>query len=256
MKTELLYGDSRSLMLSIEKESIDLIVTSPPYDNLRNYNGSSYTWRDTLWQEIIVAAYRVLKTGGVMVWVVGDATINGSETGTSFKQALFAMDAGFRLHDTMIYNKKTMPKNHNRYEQDFEYMFVLSKGKPKTFNPIIEPCKYAGQDKSARTMRQDGDELGNRCGKGAVKDTKIKGNIWRILPDHKSKHPAIFPLALARDHILSWSDEGDTVLDMFMGSGTTGVACINTGRNFIGIEQDLEYMRIAEKRIREAKDAL
>lgn len=252
MQVDLRLGDCLELMQEIPNDTIDMIITSPPYDNLRSYNGSSTEWCEVTWRAVIVSAYRVIKEGGVMVWVVGDATIHGSETGTSFKQALFAMASGFRLHDTMIYNKKTMPKNHNRYEQDFEYMFVFSKGKPKTFNPILEVCKYAGQDKSARTMRQDGDELGNRCGKGAVKDTKIKGNIWRILPDHKSQHPAIFPLALARNHILSWSNAGDTILDMFMGSGTAGVACANTGRNFIGMELDFKYFRMARKRIKEA----
>lgn len=251
MTIKLLRGDCRDLMSTVPAAEVDLIITSPPYDNLREYNGLE--WHSCIWECVLREAFRLLKKGGVLVWVVGDATIKGSESGSSFRQVLYAMSIGFNLHDTMIYNKKTIPKNHNRYEQDFEYMFVLSKGRPKTFNPILDPCIYAGKDRKSHTMRQDGDHLGSRCGKGRVKDTKIRGNIWRLLPDHKSKHPAIFPVALAKDHILSWSNPGDTVLDMFMGSGTTGVACLITGRNFIGIEKDREYFKIARRRIREAQ---
>lgn len=247
---KLMFGDCLERMKEIPSGSVDLTVTSPPYDNIRSYNGNNDQWSESVWRDVIKDLYRVTSDGGVVVWVVGDATIKGSETGTSFKQALYAMSCGFNLHDTMIYNKNTIPKNHNRYEQDFEYMFVFSKGKPKTFTPIRVSCIYKGQDKSKRTMRQDGDELTSRSGKGVVKDDKIKGNIWRMISDgNKTNHPAVFPLQLALDHVLSWCSEGDTVFDPFMGSGTTGVACVNTGRKFIGIELDSTYYGVACGRV-------
>lgn len=194
---------------------------------------------------------------GVVVWVVNDATINGSETGTSFRQALFFMENGFNLHDTMIYEKSNpIPQNHNRYEQCFEYMFVFSKGKPKTFNPIKETTKNAGKymNWGGRPTKMDD----NQCRRHRETELrqcnsqKIRKNIftYAIGVDRGIKgHPAIFPLALARDHILSWSNEGDTVLDCFMGSGTTGIAAIDVGRNFVGIEISPEYMELAKSRI-------
>jgi DNA modification methylase len=245
-KDTVICGDCLEVMKDIPDKSIDLTVTSPPYDNLRTYNGYSFDF-----EGIAKELYRVTKDGGVVVWVVGDATIKGSETGTSFKQALYFKEIGFNLHDTMIYYKKFIPKTHNRYEQEFEYMFVFSKGKPKTFNPILEPSKYAGQNKNARTMRQDSDELSNRSGKGVVKPYRIKGNIWRLLPDHISSHPAIFPEKLSEDHILSWSNESDTVLDPMCGSGTTCKMAQENKRHFIGIEISQEYCDIANERLRQ-----
>ena len=231
---------------------IDLTVTSPPYDGLRTYNGYSFPFED-----IAKELYRTTKQGGVVVWVVNDSTKNGSESLTSFKQAIYFVGCGFNLHDTMIYRAEKPPLTHNRYEQKFEYMFVFSKGKPKTFNPILEPSKYAGQDKKSRTMRQDSDELGNRSGKGCVADLKIKGNIWEYaIGGGKStkdqiafKHPAIFPEQLANDHILSWSNEGDIVYDPFAGSGTTGKMAILNKRKCIMSEISAEYCEIIKKRL-------
>ena len=231
-------------------ECIDLTVTSPPYDNLRTYNG--FTWD---FEGMASELYRVTKPGGVVVWVVGDATVKGSETGTSFKQALHFKEIGFNLHDTMIYKKANYtPLTHNRYEQEFEFMFVFSKGKPKTFNPIKIPCKYAGTQtwgKSSYYKTSDGTLTPKeRC---VIGDTKIKGNIFEYLTGStktgKIKHPAVFPEQLAIDHVLSWSNPGDVVLDPFMGSGTTAVACLRTGRNYIGFELSSEYCQIAEQRI-------
>lgn len=234
---------------------VDLTVTSPPYDNLRDYKGFDFSFK-----EIAKELYRVTKCGGVVVWVVNDSTKKGSETGTSFKQALYFKDCGFNLHDTMIYKAEKPPLTHNRYEQKFEYMFVFSKGKPNTFNPILEPSKYAGQDKKSRTMRQDSDELGSRSGKGKVKDFKIKGNVWEYsIGGGKStkdqvafKHPAIFPEQLANDHILSWSNENDLIYDCFMGSGTVAKMSILNNRNWIGSEISSEYCNIIEERIKKA----
>lgn len=255
-----MLGDCLERMKEIPNASIDLTVTSPPYDNLRTYNGYTFDF-----EGIAKELYRVTKQGGVVVWVVGDATIKGSETGTSFRQALYFKDVcGFNLHDTMIYLSDKPPLTHNRYEQKFEYMFVLSKGKPKTFTPLMELCAYAGQSKKARTMRQDSDSLGSRCGKGSVADEKIKGNVWFVptgfmkstLDKEAFKHPAIFPEVLARDHIISWSNEGDTVFDPFTGSGTTGKMALLNNRKFIGCEISGEYMQIIKQRLDSVKENL
>ena len=255
MTTRLMQGDCLERMKEIESGAIDLTVTSPPYDNLRTYNGNNEQWCADVWKGVIQELYRITKSGGVVVWVVGDATIKGSETGTSFKQALYANDCGFNLHDTMIYKKKNpIPLNHNRYEQCFEYMFILSKGKPKTFNPIMDDCIHAGKDiVKNRTFYQTNDcntSIGHK--NNPISKQKIRQNIFEYSLFGGKKdfiQGAVFPEQLANDHILSWSNEGDLVLDPFMGSGTTGVACKNLGRKFIGIEMDEGYFKIAEDRI-------
>ena len=257
MEPNLMHGDCLEEMKSIADGSVDLTVTSPPYDSLRTYNDTLDDWGPAKWEGVLAELWRVTAKGGVVVWVVGDATQKGCETGNSFRQALFAMSCGFNLHDTMIYSSDKPPLTHNRYEQKFEYMFVFSKGKPRVFNPIKEACSYAGQSKAARTMRQDSDALGGRSGKGNVAEEKIKGNIWFFPTGHMKstkdkeafKHPAIFPEALAADHILSWSNPGDLVFDPFLGSGTTGKMASLSGRNFIGIERDPDYFVIACERI-------
>ena len=231
---------------------IDLTVTSPPYDNLRTYKGYSFDF-----ENIAKELYRVTKDGGVVVWVVADKTKNGSETGASFKQALFFKDIGFNLHDTMIYMSDKPPLTHNRYEQKFEYMFVFSKGKPKTFNPIMEECKYAGSDKKARTFRHTGDELQETHIKNKVNKEKIKGNVWYFSTGYNKstkdiiafKHPAIFPEQLANDHIISWSNENDIVFDPFMGSGTTAKMAELNNRKWIGCELSEEYCWIIKERL-------
>ena len=254
---QLQRGDCLELMKRLPDKSVDLTVTSPPYDNLRTYNGNISQWSFEKFQQIAKELYRITKDGGVVVWIVADATIKGSETGTSFRQALRFMDCGFNLHDTMIYEKNNaIPLNHNRYEQTFEYMFVFSKGKPKTFNPIKIQCKTAGLKTSKRTFYQRReDNIPSEGHKnGAVKADKIRNNIWQYsVGGGKIKHPAVFPLQLAKDHIVSWSNENDTVLDCFMGSGTTGVACVNLKRNFIGMEIEEEYFKVAEERINNAR---
>lgn len=190
--------------------------------------------------------------------MVSDATIKGCETGTSFRQALGFMDAGFNLHDTMIYAKvNPIPQNHNRYEQSFEYMFVLSKGKPNVFNPLREPTKYAGKefDWGGRKTKMD-DKQCRRDRESeniSVKPTKIRKNIFNYsIGGVSTGHPAVFPEQLAADHIVSWSNEGDIVLDPFMGSGTTGKMALLNNRNYIGFEICKDYCDIASKRIKEA----
>lgn len=260
-KYTLMLGDCLERMDEIPDSSIDLVVTSPPYDNLRTYNGTLNDWTEEKWKKIQIKLTKKLKDGGVIVWVAADATVNGSETLTSMRQAIHFKDVcGLRVHDTMIYKTNKPPLTHNRYEQCWEYMFVFSKGAPSKWNPLKEPSKYAGQKRCA-TMRQDGDNLSNRSAKGVVRDEKQKENIWYLPRSSHSDgaerraHPATFPINLARDHILSWSNDGDVVLDPFAGSGTTGVACANTGRRFIGIEREMNYFNIASERIKKAYES-
>lgn len=252
----LIQGDCITEMQKMESNTIDLTVTSPPYDNLRTYAGT-LEWNFEIFQQVANELYRVTKDGGVVVWVVGDATIKGSETGTSFRQALYFKEIGFNLHDTMIYQKSNyMPLTHNRYEQAFEYMFVFSKGKLKTFNPILKENKTHGENRKG-THRIDGDNLRKKNSLKSVKNQSQKSNIW-IYSVGKGgstndaiafKHSAIFPESLASDHIISWSNENDLVFDPFMGSGTTGKMAKINNRKFIGIEKVPEYFQIAKQRI-------
>ena len=249
---KLLNGDCLELMKNIPDGSVDLTVTSPPYDNLRTYNGNIGQWSFDKFKAIAEQLYRVTKEGGVVVWIVADKTENGSETGTSFRQALWFMERGFNLHDTMIWRKpNAMPQvDKTRYTQCFEYMFIFSKGKPKTFNPIKTPCKYAG--KFLKTTNKNPESIKSSHG-NVVNKERIAFNIFDyVVAGTNYGHPAIFPERLAEDHILSWSNEGDTILDCFMGSGTTGKMAVLNNRNFIGIELDKGYFDIAKQRIEEA----
>ena len=251
---QLMQGDCLELMKNIPSKTIACTVTSPPYDNLRVYNGNIDQWCFEKFQKIANELYRITKDGGVVVWVVNDATIKGSETGSSFRQALYFKEVGFNLHDTMIWHKPTVPYDPkcNRYWQTFEYMFIFSKGKP-ICNYITEPCKYAGKAKTGDygQKRPDGSQrLDRHDDSRVIKETKVKSNIWYYTNGGAVKgHPAQFPYQLAYDHIVSWSNEGDTILDCFMGSGTTGAAAKNLNRNFIGMELDENYFEIAKKRI-------
>lgn len=257
----LLLGDCAEKLKEIPDASIDLIVTSPPYDNLREYKGYSFDF-DLIAKELL----RVLKTGGILVWVVGDAMVNRSETGSSFKHALGFMNTGFLLHDTMIYAKTTCPfPSKVRYKQAFEFMFVFAKDIPKTINLLKDrPNITAGRNLSKRlgTRRQKNGELlhipEHRRNK-VINETGVRYNIWYYktgIGMHETKtahaHPATYPLQLAKDHILSWSNEGDIVLDPFLGSGTTGVAAVELGRKFIGIEIAPEYFDLSKQRIENA----
>ena len=258
LKMDLRQGDCLEVMKTMEDNSIDLTVTSPPYDNLRTYNGNIEQWSFDKFKGIAKELYRITKQGGVVVWIVGDATVKGSESGTSFKQALWFMECGFKLHDTMIYAKENyVPLTHKRYEQAFEYMFVFLKGKIKTFNPIMIECKTAGSKTEKRTFYQTKEQ--NLPTKShniePVKPTKQKSNIWFMATNAGCKgHPAQFPEQLANDHIVSWSNPGDTIFDPFMGSGTTGKMALLNNRNFIGIELDEEYFTITENRIKQANE--
>lgn len=251
---------------------VDLTVTSPPYDDLRTYNGYSFPFED-----IAKELYRVTKDGGVVVWVVNDKTKNYCESLTSFKTAiLFVEEVGFNLHDTMIYKRTCAFPDVVRYYQDFEYMFVFTKGKPKTVN-LLRQLKTEGTLKRQKNKTGVGGErqvdgslkrIDNTNGfkrkERARKDnTRVKSNVWELPRGNQNstkdkvafKHPAIFPEQLANDHILSWSNEGDLVYDPFMGSGTTAKMSLKNKRNYIGSEISKKYVDIAEERIRLFKNS-
>jgi len=257
-KIDLYKGNCLTVMDELISKGIkvDAIITSPPYDDTKNYN-NSLNWNFDIFKNVANKLYKSINDGGIIIWVVGDKTKNGSESGTSFRQALYFMDLGLKLHDTMLYRKLNYtPLTHRRYEQEFEYMFCFSKGKPKTFNPIKIPCKWAGTETwgEASYYKTDDDEL-TKTNKKVINDKKIKGNIFEYRTGSTKtgnvKHPAMFPLELAEDMVKSWTNKGDVILDAFMGSGTTGVACKNLCRDFIGIEIDNKYFDIAKKRIKD-----
>ena len=254
MINQIHHGDCIDVMRKMKADSIDLTVTSPPYDNLRNYNGYSFDF-----ESVASELYRITKVGGIVVWIVADATVKGSETGTSFKQALGFVDAGFNLHDTMIWDKQNCSSvgSMNRYENTFEYMFILSKGKPKVANIIKDkPNKRAGEIQNGSIRQADGTvRRTSNYGKKTIADFGRRANVWRVFPA-KSKserlHPAPFPEALAKDHIISWSNPGDVVFDPFAGSGTTAKMALLNNRRYVGAEISSEYVEIARCRISEA----
>jgi len=230
---KLYCGDCLEIMKEISDESIDLIITSPPYDNLRDYEGYYFNFK-----KIAKELYRIIKNGGVIVWVVGDATINGSETGTSFKQALYFKKIGFNLHDTMIYKKNSISYPEKvRYYQCFEYMFIFSKGKPKTIN-LIRDRKNKTKSSWGKISTRNKDGSLTIKEKIYMKKYGIRFNIWKFNTGYKFsakdkiayQHPAIFPERLVREHLISWSNKGDIILDSMCGSGTT---CTHRIQNYV-----------------------
>lgn len=261
MKLNTIYNeDCLDTMGRMPDDYVDLTVTSPPYDGLRSYHGYSFDF-EPIAQEL----FRVTKPGGVLVWVVGDSTRNGSESLTSFKQAIYFVEqCGFKLHDTMIYNRSCQPLTHKRYEQWFEYMFVFSKGQPRTFNPIKVPVSeiYKRRRKTPHVVvkHRNSDGVRPNVSERPSYATRIKENVWTISSGYAStrdeiayQHPAIFPEQLANDHIVSWSNEGDLVYDCFMGSGTVAKMAFLNRRKFLGSEISKEYCRIAAQRLQDAK---
>lgn len=249
-------GDNCDLLGQLPRECIDLVVTSPPYDDLRTYAGHSWDFFGVAWQ-----LKRVLKHGGVIVWVVSDATKDGSETGSSMEQALHFKRLGLNLHDTMIYMKDNPPPvgGQLRYYQAWEYMFVFTKGTPSVFNPIVEPRRNKWNDKRTTRIRP---VTRNKAGVFTEKQVDISENVkiqnvfnyvvsgGSVASDEFAhKHPAIYPEALVRDAVISWSSPGDIVLDPFVGSGTTAKIAKALGRRFLGLEINQEYCEIAERRI-------
>lgn len=248
-------GDCLDVMRTMPDNSVDLVLTSPPYDNLRTYNDTLSDWTEEKWQGVLREIYRLIKDGGVCVWIVADATVNGSETGTSFRQALYAKECGFRLHDTMIWNKGGFTATGSlrvRYGSVFEYMFVFSKGSPSYFNPLRDRKNVSFGRKKHGTIRTRDGSIKSVSSKGRIfNEYGQRFNVWEQSNTGRAGtvHPATFPVKLAEDHVKSWTRPDAVVLDPFMGSGTTGIACANLGRQFIGIEREPEYFRIAEARI-------
>jgi site-specific DNA-methyltransferase (adenine-specific) len=249
---QIICGDNCEIMRRMPSESIDLVVTSPPYDDLRTYGGHSWDFYGVAWN-----LKRLLKPGGVIVWVVNDETKDGDETGTSFRQALHFKDVGLRLHDTMIWDKGCFTGVGSvrvRYGPSTEYMLVFSNGKPKAFNPIKDRRNiHAGTVGKADTVRLPSGEMLRKTHEGRrMSDYGIRFNVWKVSPEMSNAnrfHPGQFPEPLAKDHILSWSNPGDVVLDPFSGSGTTAKMARETGRRFIGIEVNPEYVEISRKRL-------
>jgi site-specific DNA-methyltransferase (adenine-specific) len=244
----IICGDNCEVMRTIPSESIDLVVTSPPYDDLRTYGGHDWDFYGVAWN-----LKRLLKPGGVAVWNVNDATKNGSETGSSMRQALHFQSLGLNLHDTMVYRKSNpIPLTHNRYEQEWEYVFVFSKGRPSRWNPLMKKNATAGAlvnwstravaDNAARRSREE---------ITTTKEESQRGNVFEyvVAKDGIGNHSAPFPCEFARDMITSWSNEGDIVLDPFSGSGTTAKMAKHNGRQYIGIEVNPEYVEISLKRL-------
>lgn len=245
---KVINADCLMAMKEIPDKSIDMILTSPPYDNLRDYKGYTFDF-----EGIAKEIYRVLKDGGVCVWVVGDATIKGSETGTSFKQALYFKEIGFNLHDTMIWHKPNCFNfgSNNCYRNSFEYMFIFSKETPKKINLIKDiPTKSAGEVLKGARKHPNGNR--DIVPDFIVGEYKKRDNVWDInVKSENNNHPAIFPEKLAEDHILSWSNEGDIILDPMCGSGTTLKMAKINNRNYIGIEISKEYCEISRQRLQQ-----
>lgn len=261
MKVNKFYlGEAAEVMSEMPNNFVDLTVTSPPYDRMRTYEGSSFIFED--FKKIAKELYRVTKVGGVVVWVVGDQTKDGSESFTSFKQAMYFKDVcGFKAHDTMIYQKTGFSNpSSNRYHQVFEYMFIFVKGKLKTFNPLKDRENvYAGKQRWGKNMKRHIDgSLQQREDTPPTDKYGMRFNIWRISAGGNVStsdkvafdHPAIFPEQLARDHIISWSNEGDLVLDPLCGSGTTCKMAHMLNRNWIGIDRIKKYIEISEERLK------
>ena len=250
---EIWQADCTDALRNFEDDSIDLVLTSPPYDNLRNYKGYTFPFK-----KIAFELTRIIKPGGVIVWIVNDATVGGSESGTSFQQALHFKELGLNIHDTMIFKKRNpIPQIYRkRYNNEFEYMFIFSKGLVKTHNPIMVDCLHAGLELGSTTYKNysKNDQIRSKIAK-PVKDQKVKGNIWEYVvgknkEDQEAKgHPAPFPCELARDHINSWSNPGDIVLDPMCGSGTTCKVAAQLGRKFIGIDTSAEYVELSKNRV-------
>lgn len=251
--------DCRTGLRLLDENSIDLTVTSPPYDNLRSYHDDEFAWNLDIFKEVANELYRVTKPGGVVVWVVGDEVVNGGETGTSFRQALYFQEIGFKLHDTMIYekNSSSFPArlNSKRYSQIFEYMFVFTKGKIRDDIKLIadKRNKWAGWTNWGTKTQYDkeGNLIPQKRNIKPTPEFSLRNNIWRynVSFNDKTGHPAVFPEKLAEDHILSWTKEGDTVLDPFMGSGTTAKMAMLNKRNYIGFEKNSDYWEVSLKRV-------
>lgn len=262
---KIILGNCVEVMDQLEDESVDAFITSPPYDQLRDYNGYSFPFED-----IARKMYQKLAKGGVIVWVVGDAVLKGSESGSSFRQAIFFQELGLNIHDTMIYEKNgaSFParRTGNRYSQVFEYMFVFSKGKPKTANLICDkPNKWSGYTSfGTSTNRNAAGELIKAKNRKPTPNFSPRHNVWKFNTgkkyttedDFAFNHPAMFPESLAEDHVMTWTQEGDLIVDPFVGAGTTTKMAAINNRRWLGIDISEEYVEIANKRMEIAEQMI
>ena len=257
MKLDHIYNESCiDTIQRIKHNTIHMVITSPPYDSMRDYTGLT----DNIFHNLVDGLHNILVPGGVIVWIVGDQTKDGTESGTSFRQALHFIDSGFKLHDTMIWEKQpkgAVANSYNRYYDTFEYMFVISKGKPRVAN-IIQDRENKRQEGVRPVKRRSRDGTFYYDTKPKTKAFGKRGNIWQCntgnLPSTSTdkiayEHPAIFPEQLVKDHILSWSNENDIVYDPFMGSGTSAKMSKILSRRYIGSEINEKYCDIARRRL-------
>ncbi len=254
----MICGDHCAVLRTFPDECIDLTITSPPYDTLRDYQGYQFNF-----QKLAQQLWRITRIGGVVVWIIGDATVDGSETGESFRQVLYFKSLGFNLHDTMIYEKSGFANpSRNRYHQIFEYMFVLSKGTPKTFNPIKDKPNRTEFNFSKKRRKKDGTiSHQNDTSRIEVEPYGMRFNIWRYVTGRGNSthdavafnHPALFPEKLVEDHLQSWSNPGDLILDPMNGAGSTTKMAYLINRVFIGIDISPEYCQIAMDRLKIAR---
>lgn len=261
IKNKIFCGDNVEIMKKFPDNCIDLVVTSPPYDNLRDYDGE-LIWNFEKFKTISSELFRIMKPGGAIIWVVGDKTKKGNKSLTSYRQAIYFQELGFNIYDVIIYEKAgTGPPHPNRYFNAFEYMFVLSKGKINTVNLIKDKKnKWGGHETFSEVTRREKDGSLTKKKKIKINEYGIRTNIWRYVngkgfaaeEEIAHKHPAIFPEKLAEDHIKSWSNEGDIVLDLFGGSGTTIKAANKLDREWIYIDTVKDYCEIASNRMNEA----
>lgn len=245
-----MVGNAVDVMDSMESDFVDLTVTSPPYDNLRDYNGYSFDF-----ESIANGLFRITKPGGIVIWVVGDKTIKGNRTLTSFRQAIYFQEIGFNVHDVMIYRKKNTPfMRSNAYTNCFEFMFVFSKGSPEVFNPIMEPTVRSGNEMLVSNKKSDGV---NSKVLRTLNAKKVKTNVWDYAVGMGGstrdkiafKHPAIFPEKLVSDHISTWTNPGDFVFDPMCGSGTTMKVAAELNRNYFGCDISQDYVELANERL-------
>lgn len=256
---KLILGDSEIILKNLPDKCIDATITSPPYDNLRTYNNSNEEWNFDKFKKIANELFRVTKEGGIVAWIVGDSIVNGGKTLSSFRQAIYFQEIGFRIFDVIIYEKTgSGPPHKNRYFNTFEYIFILSKGKPKTINLLKDKLnKWGGHETYGEITRREVDGRLTKKGKKKINKYGVRTNIWKYKNGKGQttkdaiahKHPAIFPEKLVADILESWTLEGDIILDPFGGSGTTAKVSSLMSRNFIYIEKIDEYFQIAKVRM-------
>ena len=258
---KILCGDAVEILKGIPSNSIDLVVTSPPYDGIRTYNGFSLNL-PAVGKEL----YRVLKEGGIVAMVIQDATHNFGKTLTSFKTIIDWCDnAGFKLFETVIYRKYGTEGAWwtKRFRVDHEYMPIFLKGeRPAYFNKeqLKIPSKHGGKVMTGSGNRRT-DGKTTKTVTRMINGMKCRGTVWDYLNAGdknplKRKHPAVFPDKIPLDFIECFCPPNGVVLDPFIGSGSTAVAAKELKRKYIGIDISEEYCNLSRERLKEKRDTL